>query len=273
MNVFASPLASASMPVIGVPGYWHESEAILGRQATAVPDSYIRALLKVEAIPLIIPVLPSSQMLAQFFNMMDGLLLVGGPDLDPIHYHQAPHQGLRKVTPPRDHVELQISRWALETDLPIMAICRGIQVLNVAAGGTLWQDIASQQPHAAKHDYHPDYPEDFLAHSITPLPGSRLGEILGFDTADVNSLHHQAIDQLGQRLRPAAYAPDGILEAVEGVDADWVIGVQWHPEWLVESDPRMLALFKAFRGVCASRDRAMRRKPIVDPRSDDGDRI
>ena len=141
------------MPVIGVPGYWHESEAILGRQATAVPDSYIRALLKIEAIPLIIPVLPSSQMLAQFFNMMDGLLLVGGPDLDPIHYHQTAHKGLRKVTPPRDHVELQISRWALETDLPIMAICRGIQVLNVAAGGTLWQDIASQQPHAAKHDY------------------------------------------------------------------------------------------------------------------------
>lgn len=267
MNVLASPLASSSMPVIGVPGYWHESEAILGRQATAVPDSYIRALLKIEAIPLIIPVMPSSKMLWQFFHMIDGLLLVGGPDLDPVHYHQSAHKGLRKVTPARDKVELQISRWALETGLPIMAICRGIQVLNVAAGGTLWQDIACQQPHAAKHDYHPDYPEDFLAHTIKPLPDSRLGAIIGFDDASVNSLHHQAIENLGKGLRPAAYAPDGILEAVEGIDAGWVIGVQWHPEWLIESDPRMLALFKAFGEVCTSLKRSSFRQAVAGTRS------
>jgi putative glutamine amidotransferase len=255
MNELESALPDLSSPVIGVPGYWHESEAILGRMATAVPDSYIRALLKINAIPLIIPVIPSSKILARFFKMIDGLLLVGGPDLDPIHYHQSAHTGLRKVTPDRDNVELKVLSWALDADIPILAICRGIQVLNVVTGGTLWQDIALQLPDAAKHDYHPNYPEDFLAHTVTPLPGSRLSAIVGDDEQSVNSLHHQAIDKLGQGLRPVAYAPDGIVEAVEGIDARWIVGVQWHPEWLVESDPRMLALFKAFGDACTSYDR------------------
>lgn len=256
MTVIESTASGASSPVIGVPGYWHESEAILGRQATAVPDSYIRALLKIDAIPLIIPVIQSSKILECLFQKIDGLLLIGGPDLDPIHYHQSAHAGLRKVTPARDNVELKVSRWALDAGIPIMAICRGIQMLNVAMGGTLWQDIASQLPHAAKHDYHPDYPEDFMAHTVKPLPGSRLSEIIGDDEQSVNSLHHQAIDKLGQGLRSVAYAPDGIVEAVEGSDARWIVGVQWHPEWLVESDPRMLALFKAFGDACSSHGQA-----------------
>lgn len=251
-----SAVSGLSSPVIGVPGYWHESEAILGRQATAVPDSYIRALLKIDAIPLIIPVIQSPKILASFFEMIDGLLLIGGPDLDPVHFHQSAHAGLRKVTPTRDTVELKVSRWALDADIPIMAICRGAQVLNVAAGGTLWQDIASLLPNAAKHDYHPDYPEDFLAHTVKPLARSRLSAIIGDDEVSVNSLHHQAIDKLGQGLRTVAHAPDGIVEAVEGIDARWIVGVQWHPEWLVESDQRMLALFKAFGDACASHSRA-----------------
>ena len=246
-----STISDPSAPVIGVPGYWHESEAILGHQATAVPDSYIRALLKIDAIPLIIPVIQSLKILEQIFKMIDGLLLIGGPDLDPVHYHQAAHAGLRKVTPARDKMEMQVSLWALEADLPIMAICRGIQVLNVAAGGTLWQDITSQLPNAAKHDYYPDYPKDFPAHTVKPLQGSRLAGIIGDDEASVNSLHHQAIDKLGQGLHPVAYAPDGIVEAVEGIDASWIVGVQWHPEWLIESDHRMLNLFKAFGDVCS----------------------
>lgn len=242
--------ARAASPVIGVPGYWHESDAILGRQATAVPDSYLRALLKVGAIPLIIPVMPSGIILEHLFQMIDGLLLIGGPDLDPIHFNQDPLPGLRKVTPARDRMELLVSEWALASDLPIFAICRGIQVLNVALGGTLWQDIASQRPEALKHDYHPDYPENFLAHDIQPIAGSRLAAMVGTEAILVNSLHHQAIDQLGQGLRPVAWAPDGIVEAVEGIDARWIIGVQWHPEWLIDSDPSMAALFQAFCDAC-----------------------
>jgi len=172
--VTESSIPGLSAPVIGVLGYWHESEAILGHQATAVPDSYIHALLKIDAIPLIIPVIQFRKILEHFFQLIDGLLLIGGPDLDPVHYNQAAHAGLRKVTPARDNMEMQVSLWALKADLPIMAICRGIQVLNVAAGGTLCQDIASQLPNAAKHDYFPDYPKDFLAHTVKPLQGRSL---------------------------------------------------------------------------------------------------
>lgn len=240
---------------VGVPGYWHESEAILGRQATALPNSYIRALSKVDLLPLIIPVVPHQALLDRYLRMMDGLLLVGGPDIDPVHYGQDPVAGLRRVTPARDEVELDVVCRALEAGLPILAICRGIQVLNVAAGGTLWQDIGSQQPRAAKHDYHPGYPEGHLAHPVTVASGSRLGAILGEGEIWVNSIHHQAIDRLGKGLRATAHAPDGIVEGVEGVDRRWVLGVQWHPEWLVDHDPRMLALFDGFRQACAGQVR------------------
>lgn len=244
-------------PLIGIPGYWHESEAILGRLATAVPDSYLRALLKVEAVPLILPVIQNPPVLRKLFLMVDGLLLVGGPDLDPAHYGQSPLPGLRKVTPPRDAMELQVTRWAREVDLPILAICRGVQVLNVAAGGTLWQDIASQLPRAAKHDYHPNYAEDYRAHTIRAVAGSRIANLVGEGDVAVNSLHHQALDQLGEGLQATAFAPDGIIEAVEGTRSQWVVGVQWHPEWLVESDPGMLGLFEIFRRVCSERRRQL----------------
>ena len=248
-------IADASAPVIGIPGYWHESDAILGRFASAVPDSYLRALLKAKGIPLIIPVIPPGSVLETLFGMMDGLLLIGGPDLDPTHYHQLPAAGLRKVTPARDAVELQVTRWALDANLPVLAICRGIQVLNVAAGGTLWQDLASQLPEAAKHDYHPNFPEDYRAHTIRAAAGSRLAGIIGEDDIAVNSLHHQAIDKVGNGLRATAFAPDGIIEGVEGKGEGWVVGVQWHPEWLIETDYRMRALFETFRNICAQRSR------------------
>lgn len=243
--------AALRAPVVGIPAYWHESETILGRQASAVPDSYIRALLKSQLLPLVIPVVPPESLLPQYLRMLDGLLLIGGPDLDPVHYGQAPVEGLRRITPERDQVELRVARWALDAGVPILAICRGIQVLNVAAGGTLWQDIASQQPQAAKHDFHPGYPETHLAHEIRILPESRLARILGADAVWVNSLHHQAIAHVGEGLRPTAHAPDGIIEAVEGTADQWTLGVQWHPEWLVDRDRGMLALFQAFHDVCA----------------------
>lgn len=241
---------TSGIPVIGIPGYWHESETILGRHASAVPDSYIRALVKTEVLPLVVPVMSSRQMLQQYLHRMDGLLLIGGPDLDPVHYRQTPAPGLRRVTPLRDAVELQMTRWALEAELPIFAICRGIQVLNVATAGTLCQDIASLRPRAGKHDYHPGYPETHLAHPVRIQADCRLAGIVGQEEIWVNSLHHQAIDRLGTGLRATAHAFDRTVEAVEGTGSGWVLGVQWHPEWLVDHDDRMLALFLAFRDAC-----------------------
>ena len=269
MGISMTPLGrqpSASRPpLVGIPGYWHESETILGRQATAVPDSYIRAVLKSELLPLIIPVVQSEELLRQYLSLLDGLLLIGGPDIDPVHYGQKPVEGLRRITPERDQVELQAARWALDAGLPILAICRGIQVLSVATGGTLWQDIASQRPQSAKHDFHPGYPESHLAHKVRILPDSRLAGILKAEAVWVNSLHHQAIKRMGEGLRATAYAPDGIIEAVEGTGSGWTLGVQWHPEWLVERDRGMLALFQSFRSVCAGKRHE--KSPAVRPKA------
>ncbi len=239
--------------LIGIPAYAHTCDAMLGRKSAAVPNTYIDALVRVGASPLIIPVAGDQDLLSHLINLVDGLMLIGGPDVDPVRYGETAHPGLRQITPSRDRMELRLTVWALQAQIPILAICRGIQVLNVAAGGRLWQDIASQIPNARKHDQHPDYREDHLAHPIQIAPGSRLAGICRQTRIDVNSLHHQAISQIGQGLAVVARADDGIIEAVESSGAQWVLGVQWHPEWLVARSEAMLALFRAFRDACHSR--------------------
>ena len=236
--------------VVGIPAYAHACHDILGHRASAVPNTYIRALMHVEATPLIIPVVEELSLLGHLMPMVDGLMLIGGPDIDPVHYDQTAQPGLRQVTPERDKMELAVTQWALHKQMPILAICRGIQVLNVAAGGSLWQDIESQVPGAQKHDQYPDNREDHLAHTIEIAPGSRLAAICRHKRLDVNSLHHQAIDRVGRGLSVVARSGDGIVEAVEGDGDPWIVGVQWHPEWLIADCEAMRLLFGAFRDAC-----------------------
>ncbi len=245
-----TPQTEADRVVVGIPAYAHTCQDILGRKASAVPNTYIDALTYVEVTPLIIPVVEELNLLRHLMTMVDGLMLIGGPDIDPVHYDQTAHPGLRQVTPERDKMELTVTQWALRRQLPILAICRGIQVLNVAAGGSLWQDIESQVPGAQKHDQYPDNREDHLAHSVDIEPGSRLAAICRQTRLDVNSLHHQAIDRIGQGLSVVARSGDGIVEAVEGKGDAWVVGVQWHPEWLIAGSEAMRMLFGAFRDAC-----------------------
>jgi putative glutamine amidotransferase len=130
--------------------------------------------------------------------------------------------------------------------MPVLGICRGIQTLNVAAGGSLWQDIAAQVPNALRHPWYPDYPRDRLSHSVKLEKDSLLAEILGAHKVDVNSLHHQAVKDAGSGLRVTAHAPDGVIEAIEGHGEEWVVGVQWHPECLLDNVLSMRRLFQAF---------------------------
>ena len=246
----ATPAADAGRVMVGIPAYAHRCGDILGQRASAVPDTYIEALVRVDATPLIIPVVEDESLLSRLMALADGLMLIGGPDIDPVHYNQTPHPGLRQVTPARDKLELTLTRWALRRRLPILAICRGIQVLNVAAGGSLWQDIASQVPGAQKHDHHPDQREDYLAHMVEIAPHSRIAGICRQTRLHVNSLHHQAIQRIGTGLSAVARSSDGIIEAVEGGGESWTVGVQWHPEWLVDVSEAMRLLFSAFREAC-----------------------
>lgn len=145
-------------------------------------------------------------------------------------------------------MELQLTAWALEEGMPLFGLCRGLQVLNVACGGTLWQDIEAQLPGAAKHDYFPTagFARDFHAHPVALAPWSRLRAIYDADTIAVNSMHHQAIQTLGEGLLASAHSPDGLIEAAEIPGDSWVLGVQWHPEMFEETDPKTRALFQGF---------------------------
>lgn len=238
------------MPIVGIPCYWLESDGLLGKKGSALPNSYVRALETAGCAPLLIPVTASEAILEALYSRTDGLLLAGGPDVAPSEYGQRPHPGLRMVTPERDGVERMLLQRILGEDKPLFCICRGIQVLNVACGGTLWQDLAGQVPEARKHDMHPDCPPDHLSHEVTVAEGSRLRSILGSSSISVNTLHHQAIDRLGRGLALSARSPDGVIEAVEGTGTEWRIGVQWHPEWLVERDIYSRRLFEAFAAAC-----------------------
>lgn len=206
---------------------------------------YLGALEKTGALPVILPLALEPNTLRRLYERVDGLFMAGGGDLDPACYAQANHPATSGVDSLRDETELILLRWALEDGKPILGVCRGIQALNVAAGGTLVQDLSAQRPDAIRHQYYPEKPREYLAHTIETVRGARLAGILG-PSATVNSFHHQAVEQVAPTLRAAAFAPDGVIEAIEHPDRPFVVGVQWHPESLIETDPAMRQLFTAF---------------------------
>jgi putative glutamine amidotransferase len=184
---------------------------------------------------------------------MDGVLIPGGVDMDPSNYGETPLPTCGRLDPARDRVELQFARWAIAEGKPLFGLCRGLQIVNVALGGTLYQDIAAQRNDAIKHDYFPTagYSRDHLAHSVTVTSGSRLDAMVGTAPLRVNSMHHQAVKDLAPGLAPTAVAPDGLIEALESTDQPFVLGVQWHPESLTERDPRMQRLVAGFVEVAS----------------------
>lgn len=231
-------------PVIGVTSsYAPPKDNKFG--SVSISESYLQAVMQAGGIPVVIPVgLPEEDLQAAFARV-DGLLLTGGGDIDPSRFNGPSHPRIYDIDPARDTLEIGLARLAAERSKPFMGICRGIQVMNVALGGTLYTDITDQLDGALRHDYYPNIPRDMLAHSISVIAGSRLAKILGGrETLTVNSLHHQGIQQVAAGLRIAAHAPDGLVEAVELPGHPFGLGVQWHPEWLQEHAPHR-ALFRA----------------------------
>lgn len=237
-------------PVIGVAT--QTLEAIPGELPPCwiMGQRYVHALRNAGAVPWLIPLIPDDlDTLKAIYDRLDGVFLTGGVDVDPGHYGEPREEFCGRTDPPRDAVEIQLIRWALADRKPILAVCRGIQVINVAMGGSLYQDVARQVPEAIKHDYFPtkDNPaRDYLAHPIDMRRGTRLSEYLGRMPVPVNSMHHQAIKQLAPGLVVTATAPDGVIEAVEATSDQYLIGVQWHPEELADRDAGMNRLFTSF---------------------------
>ena len=209
----------------------------------ALRDDYVRAIETAGGLPLVLaPGRPEDA--ADFLDRVDALVLSGGADVDPAAYGEERHPTVTRVHPGRDAFELALAREAVARDLPTLAICRGHQLLNVATGGTLVQDIPSQWASASDHD--PDTERWALSHDVDVLPGTRLRAILGRDRVSVNSFHHQAVRRLGDGfVLSARGAEDGVIEGMEMPDRRFMIGVQWHPESFWDRPAGFQPLFEA----------------------------
>jgi len=212
-----------------------------------VPENYVDAVRRAGGRPaLVLPGddTPPEELLKPF----DALLLVGGGDVDPARYGQEPHATIYGLEPDRDDLEIELLREADRTGMPTLAICRGMQVMNVAFGGTLIQHLPDHDaylPHGTPSG------RDHLAHDVKAAPGSRLAEAAGAEVLTCSTHHHQGVDHLGEGLSPTGWSEDGLVEAVER-GGGWMLGVQWHPEDTASEDPRQQALFDALVGQARS---------------------
>lgn len=233
-------------PLIGVPTGREKSQRFFGLALYIMNQTYVRTLENLGALPVLIPLQMSEATLRGIFERLDGLLLPGGEDMDPSTYQEERHPQLGATDKERDRTELLLTEWALQEGMPLFGVCRGAQVLNVACGGSLYQDLHSQRPDFAKHDYFPPNYERFrISHGLQIESGSRLADALG-SVHEVNSMHHQGIARLGEGLRAAAVTDDGLIEGVEVPELPFVVGVQWHPEELARTDPHSSSLFYHF---------------------------
>lgn len=238
------------IPVIGVTcGSGGEKEQI------SLDMDYTRAISGAGGLPLVIPPDLPGEALAALLETLDGLLLSGGPDVDPVHFGEEPLPAMGRIDPERDRVELALARLALEAGMPILGICRGAQVLNIAAGGDIFQDLPSQVEGVLKH-VQPPTPMTHATHSIRVEAGSRLAAITGQQAFRVNSWHHQAVRRAAPGFAVSAIAPDGVIEAIEKPGATFVLGLQFHPESMAKGgSPEATLLFEAFTKTCSAKVR------------------
>ena len=232
-------------PLIGIAGNHRQDNTEEDRYILSyAPNGFVRGLEKAKAIPVIIPI-SNPELAKEFISRVDGLLLAGGQDVSPLLYGEEPHLNLARTYPARDAFEIELIKEAYRQHKPIFAVCRGLQILNVALGGTLYQDIESQYENiSVKHTQKtmPSQP----THTIQIASGSELSRVLG-TTTPVNSYHHQAVKQLASDFVPVAWSTDGLIEAFESKSEDQsVVAVQWHPELLIEDSNVMHGLFDNF---------------------------
>ena len=249
-NPFSGSRVASFNPIVAVSAAIRTDGNVASARLRA---TYLNALENARLVPTIAAPLPDLSGADVLMERLDGLVLTGGADLNPSLYGEKPHPRLGQVSDTRDSWELALVRAAQLRKKPILAICRGIQILNVALGGTLLQDLPTQHPSAINHD--PDRPRDSRTHPIELAGESRLARALGVTQLTVNSVHHQAISRVAPELRVVATASDGVIEGVESA-ADstwWCVGVQWHPEELISTDESWdRDIFGAFARVLRS---------------------
>jgi len=230
-------------PIIGVTTY--QGENAHGHPIFALLRAYVDALIQAGGVPVLIPANLVVDTIQSLFERLDGVLFTGGGDIALDRFNGEPHPSVDDVDEERDAIELALLDTFVGGKKPFLGICRGFQLINVGFGGTLYTNIDDQMSGAQKHDFYPNYPRTFLAHEVKIENGTQLRDILAESRLHVNSLHHQGVKDIPERLVPAAYAPDGLVEAVELKDHPFGVAVQWHPEWLTDQ-PAEQRLFRAF---------------------------
>ena len=213
-----------------------------------VNQDYVDAVFRAGAVPVLLPIMTDEEMMKEALDKLDGLLLTGGADVGPEMYGEEILPCCGTTEPRRDAMEFPLCRLAIDRNMPVLAICRGHQVLSTALGGTMYQDIETQFSPKLKHPRY-ETPRDKV-HAVRVEKGSLLSAAAGLEAFEVNSRHHQAVRTLGAGLRANAWAPDGLIEGVELPGKKFVLGVQWHPESLSDRYPEAQALFNAFAGAC-----------------------
>lgn len=249
-------------PVIGICANYSADEAVglktnlgmRGQEWQLLAHDYIVAIEKAGGIPIILPVTESHTTSRETLSILDGILFTGGTDIDPKYYNENPKYGLQAIDIKRDKHELDLISYVLEkTELPILGICRGLQLLTVATGGKLYQDIRLEKKGSLNHSV-PNLSKHQKSHYVSITEGSLLNKIFNQTELSINSFHHQAIKVLGKGFSATMTAPDGIIEGIEREGDRFICAVQWHPEVLVESESVNLNLFKTFIDNCREQE-------------------
>ena len=216
-----------------------------GRPIYANNRAYVHAVESAGGLPILIPMVNDLNILTALLTRLDGLLLPGGIDLHPNRYGEEVHPLTEEADLKLDEFEITLASWAFQEDIPVLGVCRGMQLINIALGGSLYQDIDEQYPDSIGHT-HRNLPRTHLAHRISVDPGSRMEKILGTQAVWVNSLHHQAIKEPGKGVRITGRASDGIPELLEVTGYRFVMAAQCHPEEIYSIEPAFARLFSAF---------------------------
>ncbi len=227
-------------------------KAIIGIAANQDKDSkeyrlnksYSEAIISAGGLPVILPVISDKSIIKEYINGIDGLLLTGGADPDPLIYGENPMPFTGRIDPLRDSFEMQIFKDAFQANLSILGICKGIQIINIAMGGTLYQDLNSQREGVLKHNQ--EAPTWYPTHSVNIDAESYLNQIVKQEMIKVNSIHHQSIKDVSPKFLVSAKAEDGVIEAIEIKEKRFVMGVQWHPETMWENSQENFNIFKEF---------------------------
>lgn len=264
------------LPVIGIVPSQNTTEKMV-----SFPERYANAIIKAGGAPLLLPLSGNPHVYETLFPLIDGFVLTGGNDIDPARYGAIRDSGkIDEHTPEREELEYLILSYAYRFDLPLMGICRGMQMINVCLGGTLYRDLGDQFPGVVRsgvNDGTEELPQlvhwqpkpySEPTHPVTIMPNTKLSNLLGAGTIMVNSMHHQGVCDLSTRVDAAAYAPDGLVEAIEVRDRKFMIGVQWHPEFFTGRH-RMECVFDALINAAAQgREHCQERGSVAITRSE-----